>query len=143
MDCKRPGVEHHASECLPPLVQCVELHVCRLSTGPLAMQYSLHSNCLVTLDPGPSRWQQGQWENHLIYSGQINIVDLGAGGRVLCRATDPMCALPAPAPLRSSRVRHSHLPARCSAQGRQHLDGIHTARWRLWQRGGRRLYPLW
>ena len=123
-------------------MQCVELHVRRLSTGPIAMEYSLHSNCLVMLDHGTARRQQGQWQNCFAHNGQINTVDVGAGGRVVCRATDPMCALRAPAPLRSSRVRHSHLPARCIAQGRQHFYGIHTARRRLWPRGGHRLCPL-
>ena len=86
------------------MLHCVELHVRRGGCGPSAMQYSIQSNCLVALDSGRRRYhQQGPWQTlaelfNYTYHGQIIIVNLGAGDRVLCRVTDPMCALPARAP---------------------------------------------
>ena len=58
---------------------------------PAAMEYSLRSNCLATLYVGPSIHQ-----SFAAYASALTVLDLAAGGRMLCRLHEAMCALQSP-----------------------------------------------
>lgn len=59
---------------------------------PSSLEYSLRSDCLVALEQG------GVGEAGAAYASVITVLDLGAGGRRLCRLRDFMCALQLPLP---------------------------------------------
>ena len=57
------------------------------------MEYSLRSDCLVAMFEG-----EDLYEATARYTSVLTVLDLAAGGRMLCRLEDIMCALPPPAP---------------------------------------------
>ena len=90
VQCKSPCIMHRSMICAPPLAQCAaSMHVtcllaCSENPEPSAMEYSLQSNRLVALheDMSTAPW----------YSA-ITVLDLAAGGRMLCRSSASVCAL--------------------------------------------------
>lgn len=56
------------------------------------MEYSLRSNCLVARYVGGTLRQ-----DPTEYSTALTVLDMAAGGRMLCRLHDSMCALQPPA----------------------------------------------
>ena len=51
------------------------------------------SDCLVALFEGEDLYEAPAW-----YTSVLTVLDLAAGGRMLCRMEDIMCALPPRAP---------------------------------------------
>ena len=86
------------------------------------MEYSQQSNCLVAMrnfavPPGHSPW----------YSA-VTALDLAAGGRMLCRSTASVCALP-PTAKRCSVLRSVRM---LSADANQlSVDSHHIIEWAL------------
>ena len=64
------------------------LRVCRQQLHPTALEYSLRGDCLVALN-------ENEKSNPYIglHTSAITVFDLAAGGRMLCRLGDFMCAL--------------------------------------------------
>ena len=69
------------------------------------MEYSLRSNCVVTLY-GEQQAEAGEEPAPTAYDTAVTVLDVGAGGRMLCRLVDPMCALCNPWTLRSPDGLH-------------------------------------
>ena len=73
------------SKCMPREHSC---YLCRdrlLYSKPKALEYSTRSNCLVSLFEG------GEILNHPGgYTSSVTVLDLAAGGRMLCQLEDVM-----------------------------------------------------
>lgn len=73
----------------------------RAQPQPVALQYCLKSQCLVAL------YEDGyvdEWSTR--YTSALAVLDMAAGGRMLCRLGDRMCAMQTPAPVQRVRVSH-------------------------------------
>ena len=57
-------------------------------TEPAVMEYSQRSNCLVALYEGGDTN-----DDPAAFSAALTVLDLAAGGRMLCRLHNSMCAL--------------------------------------------------
>lgn len=74
------------------------------------MEYSLRSNCLVALYEGGNIYQ-----DLAAYSTALTVLDLAAGGRMLCRLHDSMCALQ-PSAFCTLRVHSVSHTMRCAGK---------------------------
>ena len=113
------------------------MHACRGELWPKTMKYSLRSNCLVALYES----RDSDLPYPTSYSAAITVLDLAAGGRMLCHLGDFMCALQPQVPFRlTCPLWYSTCAFRM--QGGEHNCGICIAGRRLRQRGGGRVCPL-
>lgn len=77
------------------------LHVRRAQPQPVALEYCMKSQCLVALyeDGYVDEWST--W-----YTSALAVLDLAAGGRIVCRLGDRMCAMQTPALVQGVRASH-------------------------------------
>lgn len=140
---------------LKPLPQCGTQHALHVRRGaaddwephPSAMAYAPQSKCLVALVEGTGlhapihNTNMGAQAHMSAWDSEIMVLDLAAGGRMLCRlgGRQAECARQKPCSPRSSGLRDTRPPARCTVQGGLCNRGIRIAGRRLRRPGGDRV----